>query len=220
MESVWRLPPNQIAIVRGVLGFGAFLIWKKDFNIFIALYIIASLLGALGNYLASANSQRSKLGAVLSMVTDRFLDDGMIVVLTHFYPEYFMPAALLISIDISSHWVHMVVNVTVRKLGSHKEVSHEQNFLIRLYYGYRPFLMFLCLSSELFLICAFIVGSGLDALAPSVPAEFWTTLTWSFLYPCFLFKQFISTVQLLDDTHAVAISDAISHATRKGAKGS
>jgi hypothetical protein len=57
---------------------------------------------------------------------------GLLVVLSHLYPEYMLVFLYLLILDFASHWYHMY-----SARGHHKVVSADRNFLLRFYYGVR-----------------------------------------------------------------------------------
>ena len=50
----------------------------------------------------------SNFGGVLDMVTDRVSTCGFLVIVSHLYDEYYFIFVMLIVLDISSHWFHVV----------------------------------------------------------------------------------------------------------------
>lgn len=50
----------------------------------------------------------SGYGGVLDMVTDRVSTCGFLTVLSHLYPKYTFGFIMLVVLDISSHWFHVV----------------------------------------------------------------------------------------------------------------
>jgi len=90
------------------------------------LYSASSLLDAADGYAARVLNQASEFGAVLDMVTDRYASANarpLVVTLTVFanrcatscllcylastYPDYALLFQFLISLDFSSHYMHM-----------------------------------------------------------------------------------------------------------------
>lgn len=53
----------------------------------------------------------------------------------------------LLVLDIASHWMQMYASFLQSK-SSHKEVQAADNWLLRLYYGSRPFMLFCCVGAE------------------------------------------------------------------------
>lgn len=50
----------------------------------------------------------SRFGGVLDMVTDRVSTCGLLVILSRLYPDYLLVFTLLIVLDITSHWFHVM----------------------------------------------------------------------------------------------------------------
>ena len=88
-------------------------------------YCISCLLDAFDGQAARALGQTSKFGAVLDMVTDRYVcphdiytravyspvssctTSSLLCYLSSAYPEWTMAFQLLISLDFASHYMHM-----------------------------------------------------------------------------------------------------------------
>lgn len=50
----------------------------------------------------------SKFGGVLDMVTDRVSTCGLLIILSHYYPTYTLAFVMLVVLDITSHWFHVM----------------------------------------------------------------------------------------------------------------
>ncbi|ETK90871.1 hypothetical protein L915_05460, partial [Phytophthora nicotianae] len=105
----------------------------------------------------------STFGAVLDMVTDRCSTAGLLVVLSHLYPQYMLVFMYLLILDFSSHWYHMYSS-----RGHHKVVAAERNFLLRFYYGCYPFFGFCCVGTELFYILLYVLHFDPTLLIPFI----------------------------------------------------
>ena len=86
------------------------------------------------------------------MVTDRCSTAGLLVILSHLYPNYLLAFIFLLALDFSSHWYHMY-----SAKGHHKVISTDRNLLLRLYYGVYPFFGFCCVGTELFYILLYTI---------------------------------------------------------------
>ena len=146
-----------------------------------------------------ANSNlASQFGAVLDMVTDRSATSMLLMQLSIMYPRLLFIFQLLIALDLSSHYMHIVASSKKGK-NSHKEVDESTPFLMKLYYTNRLFLFSICGGNELFFI--FLYG-----------LKWWnnyfvmTMLVLSF--PVFAFKQLMNVIQLVNASVQLAEQDA------------
>ena len=110
---------------------GAFLYAQSDWKICVGLYLMAFVGDVVDGYVARAFNQctylacfyyiqfvftqsrgvrfiGSKFGGILDMVTDRVSTCGLLVMVSQLYPQYAVHFALLIVLDISSHWFHVM----------------------------------------------------------------------------------------------------------------
>lgn len=86
---------------------------------------------------------------------------GLLVILSHLYPDYMLVFLYLLILDFASHWYHMYSS-----RGHHKNVSSERNFLLRFYYGVYPFFGFCCVGTELFYILLYVLHFVPDVVIP------------------------------------------------------
>jgi CDP-diacylglycerol--inositol 3-phosphatidyltransferase len=73
----------------------------------LAVYVLAFVCDELDGRFARMLNQRSRLGAVLDMATDRVSTAGLLALLCKFAPAYSTIWVLLIVLDVSSHWFQM-----------------------------------------------------------------------------------------------------------------
>lgn len=71
------------------------------------VYFVGFACDELDGRFARMLDQRSRLGAVLDMATDRVATAGLLALLCKFAPAYSLLWALLIVLDVSSHWFQM-----------------------------------------------------------------------------------------------------------------
>ncbi len=71
------------------------------------LYGISCLLDAFDGMAARALGQSTRFGAVLDMVTDRCTTSCLLCFLTAAYPRATLLFQGLITLDFSSHYIHM-----------------------------------------------------------------------------------------------------------------
>jgi len=105
--SVVLSVPNLIGYVRVILAFVAFY-YAYDRPVIAGVsYVVSALLDAFDGMAARRLNQGTEFGAVLDMVTDRFCDACILLVLSHLYPEWRFAFTCLLILDFTSHWVHM-----------------------------------------------------------------------------------------------------------------
>ena len=75
------------------------------------LYSISCLLDALDGIAARYFQQSTKFGAVLDMVTDRCTTSCLLCFLASAYPKFALLFQALITLDFSSHYIHMYAYV-------------------------------------------------------------------------------------------------------------
>ncbi|XBI94938.1 hypothetical protein VPH35_031486 [Triticum aestivum] len=112
----------------------------------------------LDGWFARRFNQASTFGAVLDMVTDRVSTACLLALLSQFYRPGLV-FILLLGLDITSHWFQMYSSFLSGKT-SHKDVKHTGNGLLKLYYGYRPFMAFCCVASEVLYIILFLYADA------------------------------------------------------------
>lgn len=153
---------------------------------------------------------------------------GLLVILSHLYPQYMLVFTFLLILDFSSHWYHMYASK-----GHHKSVAAGRNFLLRFYYGNYPFFGFCCVGTELFYILLYVLHFFPTVLIPvaDVPlahvrwlfplvrmAEISDPATHAMCYVCLqlcyyvcgpacVLKNLINVAQLTDAAHSVAEDD-------------
>jgi len=100
------------------------------------LYSVSALLDALDGKAARAYEQSTRFGAVLDMVTDRCTTSCLLVFLASAFPRWSIIYQILISLDLSSHYMHMYATLSMAGSGaSHKNVSEARNWILNLYYS-------------------------------------------------------------------------------------
>lgn len=100
------------------------------------LYSISCLLDALDGHAARVYNQSTRFGAVLDMVTDRCTTTCLLVFLATAKPRWSMVFQLLISLDFTSHYMHMYATLAMGGSGeSHKNVDEKRSKLLKLYYS-------------------------------------------------------------------------------------
>lgn len=203
--SVYLYVPNLIGYVRVVLAFVGYGCALFDYRVTVGCYLLSQLLDAADGYAARVLKQSSTFGAVLDMVTDRSSTTCLCVVLGHFYPQYILGIAALVTLDMFSHWFHMYASLLLGH-GSHKTVT---NPLLRFYY-WKPVLFVACAGTEMWYMSLYILA---HVAGPPVAALGGVPAVRVLLYVCTpicAFKQVANLVQM-----GVAFEALVEHEAPK-----
>ncbi|PNT76250.1 hypothetical protein BRADI_1g46415v3 [Brachypodium distachyon] len=153
-QSVYLYIPNIIGYFRIIINFIAFGVCYSNRPLFAVLYFFSFLCDGLDGWFARKFNQASTFGAVLDMVTDRVSTACLLALLSQFYRPGLV-FLMLLGLDITSHWFQMYSSFLSGK-SSHKDVEDKGNWLLKLYYRYRPFMAFCCVASEVLYIVLFL----------------------------------------------------------------
>lgn len=178
--------------------------------IFAIIYAISYTFDALDGFFARLMKQNSRFGAGLDMILDRSSTTCLLSILAIRFPQTSPIFFILISLDISSHYLHMLANVN----SSHKITTPENHtYLLHFYYSCPPFLATLCIAHELAALdvyaYSFFTEPFFSAVYSSLqsPIEWWHYLLGiSFLIslPLALLKTIVSLVQLIKAAQILA----------------
>ena len=157
--------PNVYLWIPNLIGYGrialtitavyyAFSCWKT----FVVCYSVGAILDLFDGMAARHFGQSSRFGAVLDMVTDRVGTNMLYIVLTALRPDLFFWFAMLAGADYSSHWAQMYASATTGT--HHKVLDKDRNWLLRFYYGNKPFMFLNCVGQETFLIALYVYSQG------------------------------------------------------------
>ncbi|KAG6386394.1 hypothetical protein SASPL_155293 [Salvia splendens] len=163
--SVYLYVPNIIGYVRILMNCYAFAICFKNKYLFSLLYFVSFVCDALDGWFARKLNQVSTFGAVLDMVTDKYLlvvrlisTTCLLVVLSQVYRLGLIFLSLL-ALDIACHWLQMYSTFLVGK-SSHKDVKDSSSWLFKLYYRNRKFMGYCCVSCEVLYIILFLLANN------------------------------------------------------------
>lgn len=106
-ENVFLFVPNLIGYARVILAALSLYFMKGNPKVCTLLYGVSCLLDAFDGMAARALGQSTKFGAVLDMVTDRCTTACLLCFLTAAYPRCAVIFQGLITLDFSSHYIHM-----------------------------------------------------------------------------------------------------------------
>ncbi|KAF4319821.1 hypothetical protein BBO99_00005838 [Phytophthora kernoviae] len=207
VTGVFFYVPNLIGYTRVLLSLYSLAVALTDYKTSVLCYALSFTCDYFDGFFARLCDQCSTFGAVLDMVTDRCSTAGLLVVLSHLYPQYMVVFMYLLILDFSSHWYHMYSS-----RGHHKLVPAERNFLLRFYYGCYPFFGYCCVGAELFFILLYVLHFNPTLLIPfiNVPVM---KLCYFVCLPACIFKNIINVAQLCSAAHSVASED-VAHANK------
>jgi len=205
-ENVFLFVPNLIGYTRIILA-AASLHWMSYHPKYCTLaYGVSCLLDAVDGHAARALGQASKFGAVLDMVTDRCTTSCLLCYLCSAYPDYALAFQFLMTLDFSSHYMHMYSSL-VTGSKSHKLVTSDVSRILWLYYNDSRTLFFMCAGNEIFFVSLYLMKWIHTPITfssiPPIASLYWLLgdLTWPALlaivsFPVFLAKNIINAVQL------------------------
>ncbi|OJW70827.1 MAG: hypothetical protein BGO68_02350 [Candidatus Amoebophilus sp. 36-38] len=153
--DIYLLIPNLVGYFRGLLLIVAFCICFTHPYWFVILYGTSQLLDGLDGYIARRMKQVSLYGAMLDMVLDRISTTALLVLLSRFYPAYTRWIIVIMLLDVISHFTHIYSSLLYGKK-SHKAISYDQHWILKLYYNSRTILSILCIGSEAYLLYLYI----------------------------------------------------------------
>jgi len=205
-ENVFLFVPNLIGYTRIILaGFSLhFMSYHPKYCTL--LYCLSCLLDAVDGQAARALNQTSKFGAVLDMVTDRCTTACLLCFLSSAYPKFATLFQFLITLDFSSHYMHMYSSL-VTGSKSHKIVTSDVSRILRYYYNNPNTLFLFCAGNELFFVSLYlmkwdhaVIGAKPFSFLPFDLPGTLASMTWAQLmacttFPICLLKQIINVVQ-------------------------
>ncbi|KAH7340851.1 CDP-alcohol phosphatidyltransferase-domain-containing protein [Rhizoctonia solani] len=158
-ENVYLFVPNLIGYTRVILVGISLHYMGSHPNTCTLLYGISALLDAVDGQAARALGQTSKFGAVLDMVTDRCATSCLLCYLSSRYTSYAAIFQMLITLDFSSHYMHMYSSL-VTGSKSHKAVTSDVSRILWYYYNDSTTLFVFCACNELFFVALYLISFG------------------------------------------------------------
>ncbi|CAE6490356.1 unnamed protein product [Rhizoctonia solani] len=158
-ENVYLFVPNLIGYTRVILVGISLHYMGSHPNTCTLLYGVSALLDAVDGQAARALGQTSKFGAVLDMVTDRCATSCLLCYLSSRYTSYAAIFQMLITLDFSSHYMHMYSSL-VTGSKSHKAVSSDVSRILWYYYNDSTTLFVFCACNELFFVALYLISFG------------------------------------------------------------
>ncbi|KZT11221.1 CDP-diacylglycerol--inositol 3-phosphatidyltransferase [Laetiporus sulphureus 93-53] len=164
-------------------------------------YGISCLLDAADGHAARALGQTSKFGAVLDMVTDRCTTSLLLCYLSSAYPDHIWVFQCLITLDFSSHYMHMYSSL-VTGSRSHKAVTSDVSRILKLYYDPRT-LFVMCAGNEMFFVALYLMKWVHTPLSTSLGMDVgllsgytWPEAMAIVCFPICAIKNIVNIVQL------------------------
>ncbi|KAL1296707.1 hypothetical protein AAFC00_000182 [Neodothiora populina] len=168
-ENIFLFVPNLIGYARVVLAIVSLYYMPVHPRRCSFLYSVSCLLDALDGYAARKYNQSTKFGAVLDMVTDRCTTTCLLVFLSTAKPRWSIWFQLLISLDFTSHYMHMYATLAMGGSGqSHKNIDEKRSKIMHLYYSNRNVLFVCCALNELFFIGLYLLAFSSPTVTPSL----------------------------------------------------
>ncbi|KAB8556595.1 hypothetical protein FH972_025632 [Carpinus fangiana] len=191
-ENIFLFIPNIIGYSRIVLAIASLYYMPVHPRTCSLLYSVSCILDAVDGVAARHFNQSTKFGAVLDMVTDRCTTSCLLVFLASAFPRWSLVFQGLISLDLASHYMHMYATLSMGGSSqSHKKISEDKNWILRMYYSDNRVLFALCAFNEVFFIAVYLLsfsspllmpsllqedgGASLQPGSPAAPATFWTS---------------------------------------------
>lgn len=150
--KVFFYVPNLIGYIRVILSSLFFYYALTDYQTSVVCYSLSFICDYFDGFFARLCNQCSNFGAVLDMVTDRCSTAGLLLVLSHLYPEYMQLFLFLLVLDFGSHWYHMY-----SAKSHHKSIDSNKNWILRIYYGCYPFFAYCCVGAETAYIVLYVL---------------------------------------------------------------
>ncbi|KAL2850638.1 CDP-alcohol phosphatidyltransferase-domain-containing protein [Aspergillus pseudoustus] len=233
-ENIFLFVPNLIGYTRIIFAVGSLYYMPYHPRTCSLLYSISCLLDALDGAAARRLDQSTRFGAVLDMVTDRCTTTCLLVFLASAFPRWSIVFQTLISLDYSSHYIHMYATLIRGDRRSHKEVDDGWPWALRIYYANTNVLFAVCLFNELFFIALYLLSFSSDATSSAESwssawsagamemarankiDSYWPRILFSVSLPIMLYKQVVNVVQLVQASRWIAQGDI--EARQKGGK--
>ncbi|KAF2148349.1 phosphatidylinositol synthase [Myriangium duriaei CBS 260.36] len=168
-ENIFLFVPNLIGYARVVLAVISLYYMPLHPRRCSFLYSISCLLDALDGAAARKYQQSTRFGAVLDMVTDRCTTTCLLVFLSTAKPRFSIIFQLLISLDFTSHYMHMYATLAMGGSdSSHKQIDAKRSWIMHLYYSNRNVLFVCCALNELFFIGLYLLCFSSPLITPSL----------------------------------------------------
>ncbi|KAH8700576.1 phosphatidylinositol synthase [Talaromyces proteolyticus] len=218
-DNVFLLIPNLIGYMRIGLAVSSLYFMPIHPRTCTVLYSVSCLLDAVDGMAARKFNQASQFGAVLDMTIDRCTTSCLLVFLAVTYPQWSILFQCLISLDFSSHYMHMYATLAMGAANqSHKNMDENRPWVMRIYYSNTNVLFVVCLFNELFFIALYLLSFSTNVPSWIQPQSmemrsraFDSTVPWTLMCVSavfMLFKQYVNVVQMVEACKWIAEGDA------------
>ncbi|KAE8380199.1 phosphatidylinositol synthase [Aspergillus bertholletiae] len=168
-ENGFLFIPNLIGYTRIIFAVASLYYMPLHPRTCSLLYSTSCLLDALDGAAARHFKQSTRFGAVLDMITDRCTTTCLLVFLASAFPRWSIIYQGLISLDYSSHYIHMYATLAMGgSRQSHKDIDENRPWVMRLYYSNTYVLFTVCTLNELFFIALYLLSFSSPTLVPSL----------------------------------------------------
>ena len=212
VNRVFLYVPNLIGYFRFGFYLASFICHGFGYwQLCLGLYAIAFILDEFDGRAARAYNQSSNFGAALDMTADRSATAGLCLILAQLYPNYLIAFIVAIALDITSHY-YLIYATGILGKGSHKDSSQwSNNWLLKIYYGNKPFMDILILGNEVFYLLLYL---SFYLTGVSFKLVNWQTNIWQLLIlivlPIYLLKQATNVLQLQAAAREIAELDSVN----------
>jgi len=163
---------------------------QSDYKLAIVMYTLNFAGDLVDGMAARAMNQCSKYGGVLDMVTDRVSTAGLTALLANLYPGEAFVFISLMSLDIFSHWFHVVYAEVAQR--HHK--GEQTNVFLKWYYGCYPLFAYCCVSQELYYLGRWALKFMRQDYSAETADIVQVIVRWGFLPGCAM-KQVVNVAQ-------------------------
>ncbi len=205
-SSVFMYVPNLIGYARVACLFYALQHAFSCWSGFLWFYAAGQILDGVDGWAARKLKQDTKFGAVLDMVTDRVSTNMLYFVLAIMNPDKYMCLGLVAALDYASHWFRMCA--ASMSGAHHKSIGSNRNWLLRMYYTKKAFMLVCCVAQEAYLLGMYAKhwagkGARMDLFGVTdlgMVADYVMMVSMPFAW----LKQLINVIQLVDASNEIA----------------
>jgi CDP-diacylglycerol--inositol 3-phosphatidyltransferase len=105
-RKIFSYYANLIGYTRILLLFVGFYFNRINSSVFLCCYTISFSMDVLDGHVARSWRQTSRFGAALDIFTDKVSTPGLLLTLSHLYPDWTFLFNCVLMLDVSSHYFH------------------------------------------------------------------------------------------------------------------
>ena len=159
MVSVYLFVQNIIDYMRFITLCVSLYFHDSDPIKFVVFYFLSFSFDLFDGMAARYFNQCSRFGSALDMITDRLSTASLLIILSKYYPNYFLLFVSLVCLDVGSHWMQIFSSLLMiikdPTIVNHKAIK-EKFLILDLYYHNRFVLFNTCLWAEVFLLLLYL----------------------------------------------------------------